>query len=455
MVSLVFLCVLGLSLCQFTFAQNNASLTGAIYKNPSASVDDRVQDLVSRMTLEEKIGQLMQGDVSNWLNTTTGAFNMSGLIDNMQYKAGSFYVGYPVPWNWLTNGIQQGQEYLMNQTRLGIPAFVQTEGIHGFLIGNATIFNSPIAYGCSFNTDLIQQMGDVIGKEAAAFGVSQIFAPLGDLARELRYGRVEETNSEDPYLAGEVAYSYIRGLQGHNVSATVKHFVAYSMPEGGLNTAPVHGGERELRTTWMPSFKRAIVDAGAWSIMSAYHSYDGVPAIMDHHTLTDILRGEWGYKSWVTSDAGATDRVANAFKVCAVGDMGCITQYCLTAGTDVEMGGGSFNYRSIANLTASGTLNMSVVDTAVSRLLWAKFTSGLFENPYASIPPSQLNNTVHTSEAVALARELDRESIVLLENHNQTLPLSKSSKVAVIGPMAYGFVNVSTKTLSSPPSHLY
>lgn len=359
----------------------------------------------------------------------------------MQYKAGSFYVGYPISWDLLADGIKRGQDYLTNSTRLGIPAFVQTEGIHGFLIGNATIFNSPIAYGCSFNPDLIQKMGTVIGTEAAALGVSQLFSPLSDLARELRYGRVEETNSEDPYLAGEISYAYIVGLQSKNVSATVKHFVGFSAPEGGLNTAPVHGGERELRTTWMPPFKRAIVDAGAWSIMSAYHSYDGIPAIVDHHTLTDILRDEWGYKSWVTGDAGATDRVADAFKMCKHGDMACITQYCLTAGNDVEMGGGSFNYRAIANLTASGKLDMSVVDTAVGRLMWAKFASGLFDNPFPAVSASQRNSTIHTPANVALAREVDRESIVLLENHKKTLPLSKSSKVAVIGPMADGFMN--------------
>ncbi|KAL9115369.1 MAG: hypothetical protein Q9227_000690 [Pyrenula ochraceoflavens] len=421
--------------------QNNASLDGAIYRDPTASPEARVADLLPRMNLQEKIGQLMQGDVSNWLDTTNGTFNYTGLVANMQYKAGSFYVGYPISWDWLARGIKYGQDYLMNNTRLGIPAFVQTEGIHGFLIGNATIFNSPIAYGCSFNPDLIEKMGKTIGTEAAALGVSQLFAPLSDLARELRYGRVEETNSEDPYLAGEISYSYIKGLQSTNVSATVKHYVGFSAPEGGLNTAPVHGGERELRTTWMPPFKRAIVDAGAWSIMSAYHSYDGIPAITDHHTLTDILRGEWGYQSWVTSDAGATDRVADAFHVCAHGDMSCITQKCITAGNDVEMGGGSFNYRSIANLTASGQLDMDVVDTAVGRLLWAKFASGLFDNPYPAVPAYQRNSTIHTPANVDLARQIDRESIVLLENHKQTLPISKDKKVAVIGPMAYGFMN--------------
>ena len=250
-------------------------------------------------------------------------------------------------------------------------------------------------------------------------------------------------------MSGEIAYSYVKGLQGGNVSATVKHFVAYSNPEQGLNTGPVHGGERELRTTWMPSFKRAIVDAGAYSIMSAYHSYDGVAAIADRHTLTDILRGEWGYQYWVTSDAGATDRLCDAFKMCQSNpiDMEAVTMYALPAGTDVEMGGGSFNYRAIPQLVDSGRLDISVVDIAVSRLLRAKFAMGLFEHPYLAAPANETASLIHTPENIALARQLDGESIVLLENHNSVLPLDKSANVAVIGPMADGFMNVSSRAL--------
>jgi beta-glucosidase len=220
----------------------------------------------------------------------------------------------------------------VHNTTLGIPALVQTEGIHGFLIGNATIFNSPIAHACSWNVDLVEKMGVAIATEAQALGVNQLFAPLGDLARELRYGRVEETFGEDGYLAGEMAYSYVVGVQSKNVSATVKHFVAYASPEQGLNTGPVHGGERELRTTYLPSFKRAIIDGGAMSIMSSYSSYDGIATITDYHILTEILREEWGYEYWVTSDAGATDRVCDAFKMCQSEplDKSAVTLYVCT-----------------------------------------------------------------------------------------------------------------------------
>jgi beta-glucosidase len=360
----------GLSLAH---ANPNASLANAVYKDASQSVDARVENLVSLMTLEEKMAQLMQGihfsntlfrspltsslagDISNWLNTTSGEYNQTGLEFNFANRSGMFYVGYPISWDWLAEGIKKGQDYAVNNTRLGIPAIVQTEGIHGFLIGNATIFNSPIAQACSFNRELQRQMGEQIAIEAAALGVSQLFAPLADLARELRYGRVEETYGEDGFLAGEMAYNYIVGCQGQNVSAMVKHFAAYSAPEGGLNTAPVHGGERELRTTWLPPFHRAIIDGGAYAVMSAYHAYDGIPAVADYHMLTEILRDEWGmlsifwalvyrvtdffvgYKYFVSSDAGATDRLFKNFLTCGVNDFGCVTEQCLTAGNDVEV----------------------------------------------------------------------------------------------------------------------
>ncbi|KAL3419854.1 glycosyl hydrolase family 3 [Phlyctema vagabunda] len=410
-----------------------------LYKDPSQSVDTRVADLLSRMTLEDKTAQLIQGDIGNWINITTNEFNATGLAWNMKKRAGQFFAGYGMPLQWIADGVKIGQDYLMHNTTLGIPALVQSEGIHGFLAYNATIFNSPIAQGCSWNPSLIEKMGKAIAQESRALGINQIFGPVADLARELRYGRVEEGYGEDGYLSGELGYGYVTGLQSLNVSATIKHFAAYGQPEQGLNAGPQHGGERELRTTFLPSYKRMIVDAGAWSIMSSYSSYDGVPLIADHHVLTDILRSEWGYEYWVTSDAGATDRVCNGFKMCETSpiDKEAITMFVLPAGNDVEMGGGSYNFEKIPDLVEAGTLDLSIVDTAVARLLKAKFTMGLFEQPYQIVSENgTLSPLIHTEETVALARELDAESIVLLENHNETLPLSKSANIALIGPMA-------------------
>lgn len=444
----VFTSILGIG--SFAYAQRYGNGTNgtydAIYKDPSASVEARIADLLPRMSVEDKMAQLMQGDISNWMNITSNAFNYSGLVENMRYKAGSFYVGYPVQQQWIAENVKKAQDYLLKNTTLGIPAFVQSEGIHGYLIGNATIFNSPIAYACSFDPELIEKMAAAIAQEALALGVNQIFAPVVDLARELRFGRVEETFGEDPHLSGEMGYSYVKGLQSGNVSAMVKHFAGFSAPEQGLNTAPVHGGERELRTTWLPPFYRSIIDANAFSIMSAYHSYDGVPAVADHHTLTDILRGEWDYKYFVMSDAGGTDRLCNAFKMCQSNpiDSKAVTKYVLPSGNDVEMGGGSFNFRQIPALLESGELDIDTVDTAVSRFLRAKFEMGLFEHPYLGVPANQTASLIHTNETVKLARQIDAESIVLLENKDDILPLKKDANVAVIGPMA-NFMNVRSR----------
>lgn len=234
------------------------------------------------------------------------------------------------------------------------------------------------------------------------------------------------------------------------MSATVKHFAAFGSPEQGLNTGPVHGGERELRTTYLPPYKRQIIDAGAYSIMSAYSCYDGVALVASHHILTDILRDEWGYEYYVTSDAGATDRLCNTFLMCESNpiDSEAIVMYTLPAGNDVEMGGGSYNFEIIPRLVKSGKLDIRLVDSAVSRLLRAKFALGLFENPYSGVPAKETASMIHTPEHIALARQLDAESIVLLENHDEILPLSKTASIAVIGPMAHGYMNVC-------PPHVY
>lgn len=182
-----------------------------LYKDPKANIDDRVKDLLSRMTIEEKTSQLLQGDIRNWLNTTTNAFNASGLAWSTTKRGGSYYVGVPISQQWISQAVKKAQDYSTYNTSLGIPPFVQTEGIHGLLLENATIFNSPLAHACSFNPGLIRKMGAAIAQESLAIGVNQILGPLADLARELRFGRVEETYGEDPYLTGEMGYEYVMG----------------------------------------------------------------------------------------------------------------------------------------------------------------------------------------------------------------------------------------------------
>ncbi|EAQ87087.1 hypothetical protein CHGG_03706 [Chaetomium globosum CBS 148.51] len=419
------------------------SLKNAIYKDPKASIDARVTDLLSRMTIEEKASQLVQGDVRNWMNESTNALNQTGLEWSTKYRGSAFYVGVPVPNEWLLKHIEAAQDYIQKETYLGIPAFVQTEGIHGFLAHNATIFNSPIAHACSWNPSLVEDMAVAIAEEARVFGINQLFAPVADLARELRHGRVEEMYGEDGFLAGELAHAYVKGAQSAGVSAMVKHFAAFGVTEQGLNTGPAHGGERELRTTFLPSYRRAIVDGGVFSIMTAYHSYDGIPAVSDPHLLTDILRDEWKYEYFTMTDAGASDRLCKDFRMCASDpiDKEAIVQYILPAGGDVEMGGGSYSFEKIPELVANGKIKEELVDTAVARVLKAKFELGLFEKPFSGLPLKEANKVIHAPTYLALAKKLDEESIVLLENHNNVLPLRKDASIAVIGPMAHGFMN--------------
>ncbi|KAH7157603.1 family 3 glycoside hydrolase [Dactylonectria estremocensis] len=412
-----------------------------VYKDKNASIDDRVADLLKRMTVKDKVAQLIQGDMTNYLNITDGTVNKTGLKWNMEYRANSVWTGLYTEMETIQKAAKLAQDYLADETELGIPTFVQSEGLHGFLALNATIFNSPIGIGCSFNPELVEKMGNIIATEALALGVNQLFSPQVDLARELRFGRVEECFGEDPYLVGEMGYSFAKGLQDKGVSAMVKHYAAFASPEQGINTAPVFGGERMLRSLYLPPFKRTIIDAGATSIMSSYNSYDGIPVVSDPHLLQDILREEWGYEYYVISDAGGTARLANTFFVCELEDNECITLEALPNGNDVEMGGGYYSYQIIPELIEAGKLKEDVLDTAVSRVLRSKFKMGIFENPYPGVPAKKIFDHVNTKKNKQLARELDTESIVLLENHDNTLPLKKNANVAVIGPMAHGYVN--------------
>lgn len=182
-----------------------------LYKDAKAPINDRVADLLKRMTIEEKASQLLQGDLRNWLNWETNEYNATGLRWSTEKRGGSYYVGIAMDSQWINEGVKKAQNYAVHNTTLGIPPWVQTEGIHGLLAINATIFNSPIAHACAFNPELIKKMGAVIAKESAAIGVNQILGPLADLARELRFGRVEETFGEDPYLTGELAYEFVKG----------------------------------------------------------------------------------------------------------------------------------------------------------------------------------------------------------------------------------------------------
>ncbi|KAI0795421.1 glycoside hydrolase family 3 protein [Abortiporus biennis] len=435
------------------------------YKNPRADIESRVNDLLPRMTIEEKVAQLIQGDINGYMDMSdplddTKTFNASGLVKMIRLKGGSLWGGYLAPWDKLVYAITVGQRYIMENTTLGIPALFQTEGLHGFT-DNGTIFPSPISMAASFNTALLQNVSTTIANEAEGLGYTHVFAPVLDLSRELRWGRVEENFGEDPFLTGEMGHAYVTGLQSGRrrntsstaiarMAATCKHFAAFGSPQGGLNIAQVSGGERELRTMFLKPFNRACVES--LSIMTAYSSYDGIPAIANTHLLTDILRTEWGYKYWVTSDAGSVDLLITTHGTCD--SRACAAKTALENGISGEMGGGTYTYLTLPDQVKNGTVDVKFIDETVKAMLRTKFSLGLFENPY---PYEDFNTTLRTAETRAVLHDMERESIVLLENHNNVLPLSKTStkSVALIGPQVdrvslgdYVFFNASNNGIS-------
>ncbi|KAJ7476846.1 glycoside hydrolase superfamily [Mycena galericulata] len=435
-----------------------------VYKNPSASIEARVADLLPRMTIQEKVSQIIQGDLDGWMDLTdplddTKTFNQTGLEQMIEFKGGSIWAGYQTPWDKFVYAVNVGQKYMMENTTLGIPALFQSEGLHGFT-NNGTTFPSPIGLAASFNTALVSQVAGIIATEAEGLGVTQIFAPVLDLSRELRWGRVEENYGEDQFLTGEMGNAYVTGLQSGKrrnasstatarVASTCKHFAAFGSPQSGLNIAQVSGGERELRTQFLKPFNRACVDS--LSIMTAYSSYDGIPASANTHLLTDILRNEWGYKYWVTADAGSVDLLITLHQVCDSRE--CAAKTALENGISGEMGGGTYTYLTIPDQIAAGTIEESFLDQTVSAMLWTKFSLGLFEDPY---PYEDYLSTLRTPESRVVLHNIETESIVLLENRDNILPIgSNVGSVALIGPQVnrvtfgdYVFFNASNNGIS-------
>ncbi|KZO97094.1 glycoside hydrolase family 3 protein [Calocera viscosa TUFC12733] len=450
--------------CLLLAASGSSASETPLYKDANAPVDARVADLLGRMSVQDKVSQLIQGDIDGWMNMTdpldnTLTYNYTGLAEMMATKSGAIWAGYAMPYEKSIFAVTVGQQYLMENTTLGIPALIQSESLHGFT-NNGTIFPSPIGMACSFNTDLLYNVAKAIGGEAEGLGFSMLFAPVLDLSRELRWGRVEENYGEDPFLTGEMGYAYVTGLQAGTrrntsstasarLAATCKHFAAFGSPQGGLNLSPVTGGERDLRTMYLKPFYRACVQGPAWGIMTAYASYDGIPAIANYHLLTDILRNEWGYQGFVTTDAGSVDLLITEHGI--AGDRATAAKIALENGLSGEMGGGTYTYLTLPDSIANGSVTINYLDQAVSYILKTKFELGLFENPY---PYADYASTIRTPETRQILHQMEQESIILLQN-NGVLPLKKGASVALIGPSAgqvlfgdYVFLNSSLNGIS-------
>lgn len=421
------------------------------YLNASIPTPQRVADLLGRMTIEEKAAQM----VCVWNEKATKLLDDTGTFDadraTEHFADGLGQVGRPgdsdggvepVPFAELTNAIQK---HFVENSRLGIPVQFHDECLHGFVARNATSFAQPIGLGATFNPNLVRRLYEMTAREARSCGIHQALTPVVDVARDPRWGRVEETFGEDPYLVGEMGYASVRGFQGDRqinepdrVIATLKHFAAHGQPESGTNCAPVSISERHLRETFLYPFERAIRDGGAMSVMASYNEIDGVPSHASTWLLRNVLREEWGFDGTVVSDYYAIRELHDreglfGHHLAADGDEAAAL--AVRAGVNIELPEPDC-YAALPAMVRQGTLDESALDDLVGPLLAHKFELGLFESPY--VDPPTAATIVGCDSHRQLSLEAARQVITLLKNEGPVLPLepTRFAKIAVIGPNA-------------------
>ncbi|MEJ5368529.1 MAG: glycoside hydrolase family 3 N-terminal domain-containing protein [Bryobacteraceae bacterium] len=412
------------------------------YKNPALSVEQRVADLLSRMTLEEKVAQtqalwqkkaLITDANGNFAPEKAAAVLRHGMgqITRPSEKKG------PREMAEFTNAIQR---WVMTNTRLGIPVMFHEECLHGHAAPKGTHFPQAIALASTWNPALVEEVFTAVAREVRARGARQALTPVLDLARDPRWGRVEETYGEDPWLTAQIGLACIRGFQGQGpalakdrIFATLKHFAAHGQPEAGTNAGPASFGERLLREQHLYPFEIAIRVGKAMSVMPSYNEIDGIPSHANRWLLERVLRQEWGFQGFTVSDYEAVAQLATLHKVAADKDEAAIK--ALQAGVDTELPDIDA-YGRLADLVRAGRVSMETLDRAVARILRAKFLAGLFDDPYTD--PALAEKVTNSPEHRALALRAALESIILLKNDRNTLPLdpAKLKTLAVIGPNA-------------------
>ena len=410
------------------------------YKDKSKAIADRVADLLARMTLEEKVEQI-----------TGGHRDSAGLVDTtgeLPYKTPDeiFKEWYRLD-NKMTPRVRALahnalQRYQLEKTRLGIPSLFQGEALHGFMAYGSTSFPQAIGLASTWDPALVRDIFAAAADEMASSGNNQAFTPVLDLARDPRWGRTEETYGEDPYLGARIGVAAIKGLQGdsyfidrHHVLATAKHFAAHGQPESGTNTAPANFSERELREFYLYAFEAAIREARAGSVMASYNEIDGIPSHVNHWLLDRVLRQEWGFDGYVTSDGNGLQMLYQVHHVAA--DQADAARKALAAGVDYDLSDGSV-FRAVLEQVKDGRIPQWQLDRAVSRVLAAKFRLGLFDNPF--VDPAYAQQITNGPAHQALALKAAEEEITLLKNESSLLPLDANAlkTIAVIGPNAAG-----------------
>ena len=431
-----------------------------IYKNPGIPAARRVNDLLSRMTLEEKAAQMVciWQEKSTKIQDANGNFDLKKARKHFGHGRGIGQIARPSDAGSkptdagvgkkaretaeLTNAIQK---FFVEDSRLGIPVFFHEECLHGHAAIGATSFSQPIGLGATFNPNLVRSLYAMAAEETRVRGAHQALTPVVDVARDPRWGRVEETFGEDPYLVSQLGMAAVRGFQGDasfkdrkHVIATLKHFAAHGQPESGQNCAPVNVSMRVLRETFLQPFKDSVRKAGAISVMAAYNEIDGVPCHASKWLLRDVLRKEWGFKGFVVSDYYAIWELGNrpdthGHHVAADKKEACVLS--VRAGVNIEFPEPD-SYLHLVSLVRQGVLKETELDEMVAPMLFWKFKMGLFENPY--VDPGEADRIVGSDANRQLAVQGARETITLLKNENHLLPLNlnKLKTIAVIGPNA-------------------
>lgn len=422
------------------------------YRDTSKPIEIRIEDLLSRMTVQEKIGQMLQPFGWKVYHKEADGIALTETFKRQLLEEGGVGSLYGVlradPWTEVTlatglspregaEAVNTIQRYAVEHTRLGIPILFGEEIAHGHMAIGATVFPVPLLLGSMWNVELYREICESIALETRTQGGAAGYAPVLDIVRDPRWGRTEECFGEDPYLVAEMAVAAVQGLQGErldsegSIIATLKHFVAYGATEGGRNAAPAHIGRQELHEVDLLPFRKGV-QAGARSMMTAYNEIDGVPCTSSHRLLDEILRKKWGFPGFVITDCGALHMLAHGHDVAESGEQA--VGLALHAGVDMEMSG-EFIRDHMLGALERGEADIAELDEAVRRILRAKFELGLFERPYAD--PDRAAAVIGSEAHASLARCAAAEGIVLLKNDG-VLPLAREAagKIAVIGPNA-------------------
>lgn len=407
-----------------------SSLEQFQYKNPELPIEIRVSDLLNRMTLEEKLAQIKH--VHSWHILNGQELDSEKLEKFCKGISWGFVEGFPLTAENCKRNFFEIQKYMVEKTRLGIPVFTVAESLHGVVQEGCTIYPQNIAMGSTFNPTLSYLKTSAISKELHELGINQVLAPCIDVVRELRWGRVEESFGEDPFLCGKMGIQEVNGYMDNGISPMLKHYGPHGNPLGGLNLASVDCGTRDLHEVYLRPFEMVIKSTPILAVMSSYNSWNRVPNSASHYLMTEVLRNEWGFKGYIYSDWGVIDMLKSFHKT-ASSSLDAAKQ-TITNGLDVEAS--SNCYPSLIDAVNEKNFDVKYIDLAVSRVLYAKFKMGLFEDPY--VHKFSGTNTLRNQLSIQLSKQIADESTVLLKNENQLLPLdiNRLKNIAIIGPNA-------------------